>query len=67
MPEYPGRYDEAMVPATIGLAERAALVVYVLTETPDPEYDDELYWIANGCENVIRCRKFAWFVSEEHE
>ena len=47
MPEYPGTYYEAMVPATIDLAERAALSVNALTETLDPEYDYELYWIVD--------------------
>ena len=44
-PEYPGKYYEAIVPATIDMAERARLSVNILTEALDPEYDYELYWI----------------------
>jgi len=44
-PEYPGEYYDALVPATLDLAERARLCVNALTETTDPAYDDELYWI----------------------
>ena len=45
VPEYPGKYYEAVVPATIDIAERAGLSVNALTATLDPEYDYELYWI----------------------
>ncbi|MDO8686335.1 MAG: hypothetical protein Q7J78_06675, partial [Clostridiales bacterium] len=47
IPEYPGRYYEATVPATLDLAERANLAVNGLTETLDPEYDYELYWVVD--------------------
>lgn len=47
MPEYPGQYYEATVPATLDLAERARLAVNALTGTLDPEYDYELYWIVD--------------------
>ncbi|MDO8685524.1 MAG: glycoside hydrolase family 127 protein [Clostridiales bacterium] len=47
MPEYQGQYYESMIPATLDLAERAALAVNGLTETLDPEYDYELYWIVD--------------------
>ena len=46
-PAYPGSYYDAVVPATLDLAERANLSVNALTETVDPEYDDELYWIVD--------------------
>jgi len=46
-PEYPGRSYEATVPATLDLAERAALAVNALTEPTDPDFDHELYWIAD--------------------
>jgi hypothetical protein len=46
-PAYPGERYEALVPATLDLAERAALAVNALTETLDPDYDYELYWIAD--------------------
>jgi len=46
-PEYPGEYYDALVPATLDLAERARLCVNALTETTDPDYDDELYWIVD--------------------
>ena len=47
MPEYPGQYYERIIPATLDLAERAALAVNGLTETLDVEYDYELYWIVD--------------------
>jgi hypothetical protein len=46
-PEYPGEYADALVPATLDLADRATLAVNALTECLDPEYDYELYWIAD--------------------
>ncbi len=46
-PEYPGEYYDAQVPATLDLAERARLCVNALTETTDPAYDDEVYWIVD--------------------
>ncbi len=46
-PDYPGEYYEALVPATLDLAERARLCVNALTETLDPACDDELYWIVD--------------------
>ena len=46
-PEYPGDYYDALVPATLDLAERAGLCVNALTETLDPAFDDELYWIVD--------------------
>ena len=44
-PEYPGESYDALVPATLDLAHRARLCVNALTETTDPDYDDELYWV----------------------
>ena len=46
-PDYPGEYHDELVPATLDLAERARLCVNALTETTDPYYDDELYWIVD--------------------
>jgi len=46
-PQYPGEHYDALVPATLDLAERARLCVNALTETNDPDYDDELYWIVD--------------------
>ncbi len=46
-PTYPGKHYDAQVPATLDLAERARLCVNALTETTDPDYDDELYWIVD--------------------
>jgi hypothetical protein len=46
-PTYSGHYYESLVPATLDLAERARLCVNALTETTDPDYDDELYWIVD--------------------
>jgi len=44
-PVYSGEYYDAQVPATLDLAERARLCVNALTETTDPAYDDEMYWV----------------------
>ena len=44
-PNYAGEYYDTLVPATLDLAERARLCVNALTETTDPDYDDETYWI----------------------
>lgn len=46
-PEYVGQRYERTVPATIDLAERARLSVNALTETLDPDFDYELYWIVD--------------------
>jgi len=46
-PQYAGDYHGALAPATLDLAERAGLGVNALTETLDPEFDDELYWIVD--------------------
>jgi len=46
-PEYHGSYYEAYIPATFDPAEMAALSINALTETLDPEFDYELYWIAD--------------------
>ncbi|MFA6109113.1 MAG: hypothetical protein WDA75_10100 [Candidatus Latescibacterota bacterium] len=46
-PSYPGTYYDAVVPATLDLAERARLCVNALTATTDPACDDELYWIVD--------------------
>ncbi|MBT3275787.1 MAG: hypothetical protein HN368_21740 [Spirochaetales bacterium] len=47
MPVYSGSRYDALVPATLDMADRAGLCVNVLTESVDPEYDNELYWIAD--------------------
>lgn len=47
LPAYSGQYYDALVPATLDLGERAKLCVNALTEPLDPEYDYELYWIAD--------------------
>ncbi|MAE61895.1 MAG: hypothetical protein CMJ49_11135 [Planctomycetaceae bacterium] len=44
-PIYDGESYDDLVPATLDLAERARLCVNALTETTDPDYDDEMYWI----------------------
>ncbi len=46
-PGYGGTRYSVWRPATLDLAERAAFAVNVLTEAVDPEYDHELYWIAD--------------------
>lgn len=46
-PQYPGVAYEATVPATLDLAERARLSVNALTESLDPDFDYELYWIVD--------------------
>lgn len=37
----------ALVPETLDMADRAGLCMNVLTSAVDPEYDNELYWIAD--------------------
>ncbi|MBI2192901.1 MAG: glycoside hydrolase family 127 protein [Armatimonadetes bacterium] len=46
-PSTPGESYDVLAPATLDLAERARLCVNALTETTDPAYDDELYWIVD--------------------
>jgi len=46
-PDCPGKYYEDLVPATLDIAERASLAVNGLTETLDPEYDYDLYWVVD--------------------
>ncbi|MDO8686127.1 MAG: glycoside hydrolase family 127 protein [Clostridiales bacterium] len=46
-PEYKGEYYEVFVPATLDIAERAGYAVNALTETLDPEFDYELYWLVD--------------------
>jgi hypothetical protein len=43
-PTYDGVTWDALVPATLDLADRARLAVNALTEPLDPEVDYELYW-----------------------
>ena len=61
-PEYPGQYYESMVPATLDLAERASLSVNALTETTNPEYDYELYWVAD----LLRKKPAMWHSVDDH-
>jgi len=42
-PEYPGEYYEAMVPATLDLAERARLAAHAMTSMTNPLCDSEMY------------------------
>ena len=46
-PVYEGEHYEDLVPATLDIAERASIAVNGLTETLDPEYDYELYWVVD--------------------
>jgi len=43
-PTYPGERYEALVPATLDLAERAGLALHALTEVANPNVDYEMYW-----------------------
>jgi len=43
-PEYPGERYEALVPATLDLAERAKLALNAITEMMNPNCDMEMYW-----------------------
>lgn len=45
-PEIVGRSYTCETPATLDLAERAALAVHGLTSCTDPDFDGELYWAA---------------------
>jgi hypothetical protein len=42
-PQYPGRYYEAVVPATLDLAERARLAAHAITSMTNPLCDSEMY------------------------
>ena len=46
-PGYSGKDYEALVPATLDVAERARLAVNAVTEPLDPDYDFELYWVVD--------------------
>ena len=46
-PEYPGEYYEALVPATIDLAENARLSVNALTGMMNPNCDEEIYMVVH--------------------
>jgi hypothetical protein len=46
-PEYPGEYYEAVVPATLDLAERARLAVHSMTCANNPHFDYEMYFAAS--------------------
>src|SRR5262245_53805217 len=47
VPPYLGRREEAFVPDTLDLQERAALAVNGLTGPTDPAADYELYWLVS--------------------
>ena len=47
LPEIRGERSEALVPDTLDLAERAALVIHGMTGPTDPEADYEVYWRAH--------------------
>jgi hypothetical protein len=42
-PAYPGEYNDALVPATLDLAERARLAIHALTSMTNPNLDYETY------------------------
>ena len=43
-PEYPGEYYDALVPATLDLAERARLAIHRVTSMTNPNIDYEMYF-----------------------
>jgi len=43
-PDYPGEYYNAIVPATLDLAERARLAVHAMTSMTNPNLDYEMYF-----------------------
>ncbi len=43
-PDYPGHYYEAIVPATLDLAERARLATHALTSMTNPKMDHEIFF-----------------------
>ncbi len=43
-PEYPGEYYDALVPATLDLAERARLAIHGVTSMTNPNIDYEMYF-----------------------
>jgi hypothetical protein len=46
-PEYVGEYYDAVVPATLDLAERARLAIHGMTSMINPSLDNEMYFIVN--------------------
>src|SRR5689334_17928152 len=50
-PEYPGQSYDALVPATLDLAERAKLALNALTEMVNPNMDYEYYTMVNHLED----------------
>jgi len=46
-PQYIGEYYDAVVPATLDLAERARLVIHGMTSMTNPHLDYEMYFIVN--------------------
>ena len=43
-PEYPGEYYDALVPATLDLAERARMAVHAMTEMTNPNIEHEQFF-----------------------
>ena len=54
LPEYPGKHYEALVPATLDLAERAALAINATTGMLNPNADLEMYWTVDLLEDPPR-------------
>ena len=46
-PEYVGEHYDAVVPATLDLAERARLAIHGMTSMTNPHLDYEMYFIVN--------------------
>ena len=46
LPPLKGKWETAVVPDTVDLAERAAWAVHGLTATTDPDANGEIYWCA---------------------
>jgi len=44
LPEYPGEYYDALVPATLDLSERARLAVHAMTSMTNPNLEYEVYF-----------------------
>jgi len=56
VPDYAGARDEALVPDTLDLAERARLAIHAMTEATDPLADHEVYWTVDFRANPAQMR-----------
>src|ERR1700722_1865815 len=51
MPLYSGKSYQDLVPDTLDLQERAKLAIHGITSITDPEWDYEIFWLADFYRN----------------